>query len=132
MGVLHRYAGARHSDQLTVSAARGGRVRIAASGTLGLGEARRVEDAFNHELDEGAAAVLVDLRAVILADSCVVHTLVRMVDQGHSVTLEFRLSAAVQRLLEASGVSHHVIAEPGGPSLHRPQRRRRSRRPQLR
>ena len=117
MGVLNRNAGARHSDQLTVRLARGGFVRIAASGTLGFVEACRLEDALNHELDKGATALLVDLSAVIVADSCVVHTLLRMVDQGHPVTLEFRLSAAVKRLLEASGVSHHVIAEPAGRPL---------------
>jgi anti-anti-sigma regulatory factor len=132
MGVLHRNAGACPSDQLRVNIARGGVVRIAAAGTLGFAEACRLEDALNHELDEGATALLVDLNAVVVADACVVHTLLRMVDQGHAVTLEFRLSAAVKRLLEARGVSHHVITEPGGPSLHRPQRRRRSRRQPLR
>jgi anti-anti-sigma regulatory factor len=128
MGVLHRHRSSGHRDQRGLSSGRGAAgVRVAASGALGVDGACRLEDAFNHALDEGAAAVLVDMSAVIASDSAIVHTLLRMVDQGHCVPLEFRLSAAVERLLASTGVSHHLVAEPGGPSRRRRRRGRRSR-----
>jgi anti-anti-sigma regulatory factor len=129
MGVLHGSAVARHRDDLTVSCAPNGRVRIAADGTLGLAAARRLWDAFNDSLDTGARAVLVDLSAVDDVDARALHTLLGIVDQAHSVALEFRLSAAVERLLALAGVRHHLLGGSalGGPRAGCPPGRRRRR-----
>jgi hypothetical protein len=133
MGVLHRRRCATDRDHFAKSSPRGsGVVRLSAGASLGTSEAHGLEDAFNRTLDGAAAAVLVDLGAVHAAEPLVVHTLLRMVDQGHCVSLEFRLSAALERLLAASGVSHHLIAEPGGPWHRARPRGPRSRRRQLR
>jgi anti-anti-sigma regulatory factor len=133
MGVLHRHGSASHRDQLAKSRPRGpgAVVRLSTAARLGAGEARRLEDAYNRALDEGAAAVLIDLHAVLSVDPVVVHTLLRIVDQGHCVSLEFRLSAPLQRLLAAGGVRHHLVAEAAGPWLRRRPRGLRSRRRQL-
>jgi ABC-type transporter Mla MlaB component len=128
MGVLHGSSAARHRDHFTVSSAPHGRVQIAVAGTLGPATALRLWDAFNGSLDAGARAVLVDLSAVDAVDAHVLHTLLGIVDQAHSVALEFRLGAAVERLLALGGVRHHLLgcATLGGPVTGcAPGRRRR-------
>jgi anti-anti-sigma regulatory factor len=127
--VLHDCAATRHRDDFTVSCAPGGPVRIAVGGTLGPVASRRLWEAFNDSLDAGARAVLVDLGAVDDVDARVLHTLLGIVDQAHSVALEFRLSAAVERLLELGGVRHLLGRSALGGSLTGcvPGRRRRRR-----
>jgi anti-anti-sigma regulatory factor len=101
---------------------------IAVGGTLNLALARQLEDAFHAALDGCAAVVLVDLSTVAVIDARVLHTLLRMVDQAYSARLQFRISAAVEHLLDLGGVRHHLMAGPGGGSLAeaRPSRRRPS------
>ena len=121
MGALHGSAAAGHRRNFTVTSAPDARVRIAVVGMLDLAVARRLEDAFNTALDEPAASVLVDLGAVTLIDARVLHTLLRVVDQSYSPRLEFRISAAVEHLLELAGVRHLLVAGRDGLRLAQPR-----------
>ncbi len=128
MGALHGSA-AHQRDRFTVTAVAGGRFRFAVAGTLSLAAARQLEDEFNEALDDGADAVLVDLSAVAAVEARALHALLRMVDQAHSVRLDFRISAPVLRLLEAAGVKEHLLSASSRASIAHAgfNQRRRSR-----
>ena len=127
MGALHSSAAARHRDNFTVTSATDAGVRIAVAGALTLALAGQVEGAFNTALDSRPAAVLVDLSAVTVVDARVLQTLLRIVDQAYSPRLEFRISAAVQQMLDVAGVKAHLLAGSSRVSLARPGRSRRRR-----
>ena len=121
MGALNRSAAAHYRGNFTVTSAPDARVRIAVAGMLNLAIARGLEDAFNNALDGPAAAILVDLSAVTVIDARVLHTLLRVVDQAYSARLEFRISAAVEHLLDLAGVRHRLTPGPDGLSLAQPR-----------
>jgi anti-anti-sigma regulatory factor len=125
MGALHRSTAARHPTGLTVTPATPARVDIAVGGTLNLALAHQLEDAFHAALDSPAAAILVDLSAVTVIDARAFSTLLRIVDQAYSARLQFRISAAVESLLELAGVKQHLTAESEGLSLAQPRPSRR-------
>lgn len=125
MGALHRSAAADHRGNFTVTSAPDARVRIAVVGMLDTTLARQLEDAFNNALDGPATSVRVDLSAVTLIDARVLHTLLRVVDQAYSARLEFRISAAVEHLLDLAGVRQLLMAGSDGLSLAQPRPSRR-------
>jgi anti-anti-sigma factor len=83
--------------------------RVAPAGELDIASAPRLEAAFDAAERSDAASIVVDLSAITFIDSTGIQLLLRMTERcGGAPRLTVIPSAAVQRLLEITGLQEHL------------------------
>jgi anti-sigma B factor antagonist len=89
----------------------GGTCRVAASGELDIATVPDLEAAFEAARAGSPEAIVLDLRAVTFIDSTGMALLLRLLDVPDAPPLRFRVSPAIERLLEIIGLEGRLPLE---------------------
>jgi anti-sigma B factor antagonist len=81
---------------------------LVASGELDIATVPELEAPYDAALRPAPSAILVDLRAVTFIDSTGMALLLRMIERAGAIPVRFRVSAAIERLLEIIGLEGQI------------------------